>query len=354
MAGLRRIQGASCAAAMLLAGIARGAEPPAGGTDLESTPRFRLAYAAPDGCPDRDAFVRSIRERTSRPRLVGDEETGSATVMRVVIEQKPEGASGRLDLRDPDGTEETRSVASRTCGEVADALALVAAVMLDPDARMTGGAAATKPPPEAEPAEKPPTRPPPITPKLVPPPRPAAAPLVPKTRWLFGVGAQIGILGGVGPAVAPTGGVFGDVERRASRGLVSTLRVSLDAAATASDLRTGTQTYEWVAATVRLCPAHLSLPARLRLAPCAGFQAGGHRGTTRDVRSPTSNTELWLAPVASGTVEWALSRAVSLDLHGGIVFPLRRSRYFLAPASTIYEVPALAGTMGVGVRVRFL
>ncbi len=349
MAVVRRIGAASCAVAMLLARVAHGQE--AGPKDADGT-RFHLFYQAPAGCPDRGAFAGAIHDRTSRPRLVDDDAT--AITLRVVIEARPEGASGRLVLRDPDGTEETRSVASRTCGEVSDALALVAAVMLDPDAR-------TNNEPPRKPEQKPPEPAPPPASSQAPPPKPAgprptpALPRVePKARWIFAAGLELGIASGIGPAIAPKGGAFGDVERRWPTGLTSSLRVSLDAAATSSALRSGSQTYEWLGATVRLCPAHFELPAHLRVAPCAGLQTAGHRGTTRDVRSPTARTELWLAPVASGTVDWAVTPAVSLEVQGGILLPLRRSRYFLAPASTIFEVPVAAATAGVGVRVRFL
>ncbi|MDF2697037.1 MAG: Autotransporter, partial [Labilithrix sp.] len=185
-----------------------------------------------------------------------------------------------------------------------------------------------------------------------PKPTPAQAPRPPPPWRLFG-GADVGLLGGVGPALAPAGAVFVDVERRA-HGLSSTARLSVDVARTASDLRGGSHTYEWVGSTLRVCPAYLALPARFRVAPCAGFQAAGLRGTTRNVRSPASNLQLWLAPVLSGTVEWEASSSFSLEFQAGAVFPLRQSRFFLAPSSTIHEVPALTVAASLGVRVRFL
>ena len=95
---------------------------------------------------------------------------------------------------------------------------------------------------------------------------------------------------------------------------------------------------------------HVTLPHRLRLGPCGALQAAGHRGTTRDVRSPTANVSVWLAPVVVGSLEWALNPAVSIELEGGALFPLRRTRFFLAPNSTIFQVPAASGTVSLGVR----
>jgi len=126
MVVVRTIRGALCAAALLLLGRPAHAQSGSEASEPES-PRYRLLYTAPAGCPDRAAFATGISARTSRPRLVEDDDPGAAIVLRVAIASSGnESASGRLDLREPDGTEETRSVASRTCGEVANALALVA------------------------------------------------------------------------------------------------------------------------------------------------------------------------------------------------------------------------------------
>lgn len=96
------------------------------------------------------------------------------------------------------------------------------------------------------------------------------------------------------------------------------------------------------------------MPGKFRVAPCAALQVAGHRATTQDVRNPTSRLELWLAPVALGTAEWAISREIALELSAGALFPLRRTRYFLAPDTTIFDVPAVGATANLGLRVRIL
>ncbi|MBX3209649.1 MAG: hypothetical protein KF764_31740 [Labilithrix sp.] len=343
---LAKTIGRAAAVALLVAAPLARAQPPASESE---TPRFRLAYEAPEGCPDRAAFVSAVLARTSRPRLVEDERDGDAVVVRVAIASAgAESASGRLDLREPDGTEETRRVVSRTCAEVANALALVAAVMLDPDART--GPAPEPPPPEPPAPEPPPPAPPP--PRATGP-RPKPARSAPRSAtWHLSAGAELGALGGIGPAVAPLAGLSIELER-ARGALVSTARLSADVARTSSDLRSGEQTYEWLGATLRVCPAYVSA-WRLRFAPCAALQGGGHRGTTRDVRSPTTNVALWIAPAAVGAVEWPMSSAVSLELQGGVLFPLRRTRFYLAPASTIFDVPFAAGVISLGARVRWM
>jgi hypothetical protein len=287
-----------------------------------------------------------VHTRTPRPQLAAPNEPG-AIALRIGVETGPgESASGRLELEEPDGTKESRRVSSRTCNEVVNALALVAAVMLDPEAHSGEVAAepATPPIPVGPPAISPP---PPLGRKRQPPP-----PAPPPPWGLFG-GVDVGVLGGVGPALATTASAFVDLERRWF-GSASTARLSVDAARTSSDLRGGTQTYEWLGSTVRLCPLYLALPGRVRVAPCAALQVAGHRGTTRNVRQPASSRQLWLAPALEGTVEWAVSSSFSVELQAGAVFPIRQSRFYLAPSSTIHEVPTLTIVSSLGVRVRFL
>jgi hypothetical protein len=349
--------------AVLLLGTAssvRAAEP-------EGTP-FRLEYEASAACPDRDAFVREILARTTRPRLVtGDD--ARAIAMRVVIETKNDASSsGRLDVREPDGTSETRSVTSRTCSEVAAGLALVAALVLDPDARTD--AEPTRPLPEPVPSTDAPTttrptRPTPPTTPTTPttPPSPsdrsvARTPLplpAPESWTRATAGAQVGFLGGIGPALAPMIGAFIDLEHKWRRGPSSAVRLGFDVAQTQSGLaQDGTQAYEWFGGSVRLCPLYVALSQHWRAAPCAAMQIAAHRATAQRVPNPTSSTDAWLAPAAIATLEWAISREIGLELHGGALFPLLRSRYFLAPNTTIFEVPAVAPTAGFALRVRIL
>lgn len=334
MGRARNVAGAACAVACLLARPVRA-------DDLE-TPRFRLEYETRADCPDRTTFLEAIRARTARPRLVEDD-SEPAIAIRVVVQTFDERSSGRLELREPDGTEEVRTVESRTCAEVTKALALIAALMLDPDA-------STAPEPAPSPEPPIPIEPPPPPPR---PPRHAHAPPPERPAFHYVAGGSLGVLGGIGPALAPSAGAFVEVERK-YRSLSSALRFGVEGAWTTSDLRGGTQTYEWIAAALRVRPIELDLSPHLALAPWAGFQVAGHRGTTRDVRSPSSSTALWLAPTLGAAIRYDLAAHVGLELQAGAVFPLLRTRYFLAPNSTIFEVPAVSAAASLGLRIRFM
>jgi hypothetical protein len=309
---------------------------------------FRLAYDAPELCPDRAAFVDAIRARTVRPHLVLDE-TQPAIALRVSITVGGESASGKLHIREPDGTEDTRTLAGRTCLEIAKGLALVAALVLDPDARTEPEPTPPLPLPP-EPTVDPLPLPPPKKPERAPPfPPPPKGP-----HWQPSVGAEVGGFAGVGPAIAPMAGFYFELERFAASRVVASARLAFDVATTTSAFRDGNQTYEWIGATLRITPIVLSLPFHLRLAPTISFQTAAHRGTTRNIPNAAADTNLWLAPGVGGTFEWAVSSAVGLEMAGGALFPLRRTRYFLAPDTTLFEAPAVGATATLGVRIRFL
>jgi hypothetical protein len=71
------------------------------------------------------------------------------------------------------------------------------------------------------------------------------------------------------------------------------------------------------------------------------------------VPSPTQSLGLRVAPVIGGSLEWAASSSMTLELQGGVLFPLRRSRFFLAPSTTIFEIPVASGTATLALRLRF-
>jgi hypothetical protein len=328
------------------------------------TPRFELVYDAPAGCPDRAAFLDAIHARTPRSQLADEATKASAVAFRVTIDAR-DTSKGELEVHEPDGGQQKRIVSGRTCTEVAKALALVVALILDPDAELGSEAQLLNPPPPPPPPGLAPP-PPPLSPSLPrPPPSPPPQRAPSDTRtWHLAVGAELGAMGGIGRSVAPTAGAFLDLGRHPPRLAASPVgltrlfspafRVSIDVATTSNDLAVGSASYLWVAGTLRACPIYLPLPAQLRIGPCAGMEVGLHRGTTRDVPNPSTHSDLWLAPAALSSLEWSLGERFTVELDGGALFPLRRTRFFLAPSTTIFEVPQAAGTLMLSGRVRFL
>lgn len=326
---------------------------------VETSKAFHLAYetSAP-GCPDRAAFVDAVRARTPRAQLAVEGESAVAFEVTIKTSDGPRGAtSGQLDVQEPDGTHQTRHVSSRTCAEVAKALALVVALIIDPDSM-------TEPDVEPAPAPTEPVEPvPEVQPEPAPPPprkhrKPPTPPARPRPV-VFAGGAAVGTTSAIGPAMAPSVGLLFDAEWQSfatplrSTLVTPALRVSADMAATSSDLPKGEQVYRWFAGTIRACPIHLPFAGAFRAAPCGAFQVGYHHGSTNGASNPATHGALWLAPVVEASVDWNLSRAVTVELEGGALFPLRQTRFFLAPDTTIFRVPEAGGLARLSLRVRF-
>ena len=94
-------------------------------------PLPEIVYRAPAGCPDAEAFTDRVR---ARRRPAQDSRTPTARRLEVRIEQRGGRAIGHLRVVGADDALAQRSIEAATCGEAADALALIAALTLDPDA----------------------------------------------------------------------------------------------------------------------------------------------------------------------------------------------------------------------------
>jgi hypothetical protein len=309
--------------------------------------RFRLMYeATPDSCPNAPAFLGAIRARTERPRLASPGE--EAPTIAVSITGKPDRVLGRLEIHELDGARQERTVEGRSCPEVAKALALVVALYLDPDA-----VSGPEPPAPSQPAPTAPSTAPQTTARAEPPP--PALPR-PERGLRLGVGASAGALGGLGPSLASLAGLFLDVAA-ATTHLPSWFRPSarmvLAVATTGAEVGFGTQRYALVAGGLRICPVGVPLPERLRVAPCAGLLAGVHRGTISGIPNSQAQNEPWVTPATTLALGWEVSRLITLELEGGALWPLVRTRFFLAPDLTLFRAPPVAGTAQFAVLVRF-
>src|SRR5258708_5583975 len=112
--------------ASLIALLAFGSRANAG------TAAFRVRYSTAEGCPDAGVFTREILARTS----LAHPATGVERAVRfqVRLSTADDKSRGELAIQDIDGTVSVRSVDGSACGEVVSALALIAALTMDPDA----------------------------------------------------------------------------------------------------------------------------------------------------------------------------------------------------------------------------
>ena len=133
-------QGAACALVVLAARDASGQD-----ADVEP---LGVDYTAPDGCPPASSFFSEITARTPRARAARSGER--ARVLHVKVTRRGEAHVGTLAVEDTTGTGSAREVSGGTCAEVVGALALVAALAVDPHASV-----APRPPPTPTPTPTP-------------------------------------------------------------------------------------------------------------------------------------------------------------------------------------------------------
>lgn len=352
------------------------------------------AYHADAGCPERAEF-----ERRVRTRLAGKRGPEPPRRFAVQIVRDAQGARGRLTLVGYE-TGSERALSAASCDEVADGLALVAALMLQEPALQTearprsdgdGAARAARRAPEhassaalaergsvAEPVGEASTGSlaEPIDPQVsAPEAKSEAAQTVAATASstvavereaepatqpsesffslphlaLFAAGFAAW---GVAPNVRPGLGLGVSLSALARNG--PRLSVLLGLRATLPDLHRsedGRAQFVWFAAMTALCA---EMPERrLRASGCAVVELGGLRASGAASVTGHAQTRFWGAVGPSLAGSLLVHPRVGLRLGGELLGVLLRDRYSLAEQA-VFSVPRLAFRAELGLWVTIL
>lgn len=319
---------------------------------LAEAETVRLDYAAVrDVCPPRADFEAEVRARTSKVAF-GD----SGRYFRVQIERGEAGFVGTLAISEQAAAESERRIDGTDCAEVASALALVAALAVDPDAK-TGPRAELalapsvepevepKPEPEPEPTPSASAAPRPVQ-ERAPSPRP---PSQPSPRWGWAVALGASALSGPAPRWLFAVGPEAELLRRTGAS-VQSLGLSVFAAQTGivgpSDDRSR---FRLLALRVSVCP--VGADAGWRWRACAVADGGALSAEGRGVDQSMSKTRPWLAAGLRGRLGLALSSRIYVDLDLIGEANLTRDHFiFQNPKRTVYDVPfaSFAGGLTAG------
>lgn len=320
-----------------MGGVGRAAPADASGEELETV---RVQYEAAPGCPSEEAFWAALSARTPKVRR-GD---GEAPVRTFSIRLEPSAgeSTGHLVVRALDGSTTERELVGDTCDEVVAALALVAALTVDPNATTRPVAVPAAPVEGVTSAA-----PAPAVRVLAPPP-------APPPRWslavsvdgMVGIGAAPGPLFGASPALAASGPRRGWLE--------PTVRLAFAAAASGTvDVAGGGARFTSTFAALDGCPRRLEF-GRFALEPCLRGEVGLLRGTGAGVVAPRTDTHSWLAAGALVRAEWRFLRRAFVEFAGGVRIPLVRTTFFFEPDVTIYRTAPVGGVFSAGLGLRFL
>ena len=304
----------------------------------------RIVYTAPSHCPDSAEFEAELHKRTGKARPAADSEP--AHVVRVQIQTLPSGANvGRIATEWNGQRSGIRELRDKSCSQVVSALALTAALTIDPEARLDLEPEATKAPPTA-PTAQPRQHAAPSTKKADEPraSEPSSASTTHETR--LGIDAGAGRI--ITPGVMPTLGAFGELAWLGS-GLVSpSIRLSLHMASNSLAANRAAD-FTWFAGELDLCPIALRFGAGTDLRPCAAGAGGAILAKGRTVPEKYGQTRAWWSAGVSAHLSQRLSGWFGVELFATLLAPLRaRSFVFANPSKEIARTPAESGELGLG------
>jgi hypothetical protein len=314
----------------------------------------RVVYTAASRCPDSTEFEAELHKRTGKARPAADSEP--AHVFRVQILALPNGAMvGRIATEWNGQRSGVRELRDKSCAQVVSALALTAALTIDPEARLNMEPEAAKTPSTAAttPAQSqsqsqshPQPQPPPSSKNTESNPSSDASPASSTLEMHLGIEAGAARI--ITPGVMPALGAFGELAWIGS-GLVSpSIRLSLDSASNA--LATNrTANFTWLASELELCPIALRFGADTELRPCAAGAGGAILAKGRTVPEKYGQTRAWWSAGMSAHLSQRLSARFGVELFAALLLPLRaRSFVFANPSQEIARTPAESGELGLG------
>jgi hypothetical protein len=288
----------------------------------------------------------------------------------VVVVRKDSGFAGTFALVGPAGRA-LRTIEAPTCAQLTDAMSLVAALAVDPEASLASGEppastldaaevpAAPSPSPGRVPAPPVPPPPAPSTPAQLPPPpaasEPASPPLAVSTRNRFELGAAIELMTAIAPEVVTGFGLRADYEPRSSPASWLAPSFGAELAGAASNVFQPAPALVVSLVTVRLdaCPLRVPLGAALSLRACGAV--GLALLVARGVGAPTAETAVrpWVDAEGWLRVRWE-DRRWFVGLDGGPLVPITRPTFvFLNPHTVVYEVRAAGVLTALSAGMRF-
>jgi hypothetical protein len=290
-----------------------------------------LRMPGADSCIATQPLARAVEERLGRETFVSAAQADLSVEGR--IEKKPKGGwRAVITMRDPNGAllgtrELERDEAS--CEAMTEPLALIIAVMIDPDAAMR---------PKTEPAKSDPTPPPSPPPVVDPPPTtpptrdepPVLGPKRPLEPWRFEGGGHAMMLAGLAPELAWGAGVNGILYPPGSPiGFRGTTTLFLPTTAEGNGRKVD---FDMLLFGGSICP---TIRRRVNLMGCIG----GHVGILR----PRSGDLLAIWNLAAELrISIPIAQPIEIGAGAGAALPIFRPKY-----ENIYRSDVVAFTADV-------
>ena len=305
----------------------------------------RVRFEAAPGCPSEATFWREVRARSDRIRAAPDDPAASS--FEVVLAMGDQAYRGTLTVRRSNAGTTQRELTDANCSELVSALALIAALTVDPEASTRAG-----PLPEATDPGLPQAPPVPhaSTPAGPTSPNMSSARPPPGPRWSVAVGSVLEGTAWLAPEPMLGGRWFAELARH-------------DGAAFRTSFARSSQSDEraelvWATARLEACP--LRLGGYVGLRPCAALDAGLLLGTgaSSTTTEGLSAWKRWFSANLLARVYVPLLGPLELQADSGLSFPLIRDQFVVESEDlerdrTIHDVPALGAFVALGLGLRF-
>jgi hypothetical protein len=324
--------GAALLHAMLEAAPASAA--PAAGEPAEA---FRVIETSSAGCGRGGTFVSELRRRTSRLRPAQEGEHAMLFVVETF--DNPGGVRGRLTMRTLSGATTVREVPGSACHEVESAMALIAALTVDPLAGSAERAQAAPAPAAHPPAVETAAR--------------HDLPAVPQqSTWSIRIEPSVTLRTAIAPHLA-WGGAMGVMVTRERAKLLPSFGLSAHYSEATAQQPAGSAALQWVAAQLLVCPWGIRPGKSWDFRACAAFQAGRLRGIGTDTADPAAKSIFWASAGAELQGRVKLVGRWWLGLDATAELPFSRERFYIEPGQTLHRVPWWGASLGLGVGVLF-
>ena len=309
--------------ALALAAVAPPAR--AQGAEEPTAEPFRLIWSSSAGCHDVGAFLAELTDRTTRLRKARTDE--HAITLIVETFRREGGVRGQLTVRKPDGDLTVREVPGVSCQEVEAAMALIAALMVDP---LAGQRRNKRPEPDSQP-------------DLALPPKLAAWSLRAEHRFRGRTATTPNLAWGQALGAMLT------YEAGATKPSVALVAEQTDGTATG---QSGSADLELAVARLAICPLGLQ-SGDWDVRACATAELGRLRGSGFATAAPASKAIVWSSAGFDLQARYELLRPLWVGLEGGFTFPFTRERFYVDPGETLHRVPRWGLGFGAGLGLRF-
>jgi hypothetical protein len=292
---------------------------------------FRLVWSSSAGCGDAGSFLAELEGRTTLLREARQEEHAITLIVETFRTQG--GVRGQLTVRKPDGDLTVREVPGLDCREVQSAMALIAALMVDPLAD-TGERAGLK------------------TQHSAAAPRSESGSTSRAASWSWRLEQRLTARSAIAPRLT-WGQSLGVMLTAEGWSAHPSLGLSAHVAHTTTSASAGSAELEWAAGQLALCPASIQPTESWDLRACGAFQLGRLRGIGFETVDPATKAIVWSGAALELEGRYRLLDRLWVGWEGAFTVPFSRERFYLEPSQTLHRVPAWGLSAGVGLGLLF-